>query len=121
MAPSLIAGMDLVGGGSRIPWVSGLLGDSLDLSSSSLTSSDGMMNGESGNHQGSPSNDSSLGGAPGASRLRRTLDGSSSVAVGAAFAASGLSYVQGDNGGAGRLEKDTETKIHIDVRKERKD
>ncbi|PHJ22540.1 tetratricopeptide repeat-containing protein [Cystoisospora suis] len=116
VSPNLVAGMDLVGGGSRIPWVSGLLGDSLHLSSSSLASSNDMINGESGDYQGSLTNDSSsLGSSSGASRLRRTLDGSSSVAVGAAFAASGLSYVQGDKGGDGRLEgEDTKMKRHID-------
>ncbi|PFH31651.1 tetratricopeptide repeat-containing protein [Besnoitia besnoiti] len=65
VAPAQVAGMDLVGGGSRIPWVAETLAAALS--------------------QG--------GSEEAAQRLRRTLDGSSSVAVGAVFAAEGRRYV----------------------------
>ncbi|CBZ49689.1 putative DNAK family domain containing protein [Neospora caninum Liverpool] len=64
VAPLSISGADVVGGGSRIPWVAETLSAAL------------------------------AQGQDAPSRLRRTLDGSSSVAVGACFAASGHRYVQ---------------------------
>ncbi|EPR57708.1 tetratricopeptide repeat-containing protein [Toxoplasma gondii TgCatPRC2] len=63
VAPAQVSGVDIVGGGSRIPFVAATLSASL------------------------------WGNASDSARLRRTLDGNSSVAVGACFAASGRRYL----------------------------